>query len=107
MGRRESGREEWQGWQAVPSRTHGTFGRGSASAPSSAAPGLPIPLRYIPASAVALRRDCEWVARKSASADVVERQRGFQGKPKQRSHRPQHREGRVPLKGAVSEADWG
>ena len=42
-----------------------------------------------------------------ASADVVERQRGFQGKPKQRSHRPQHREGRVPLKGAVSEADWG
>lgn len=43
----------------------------------------------------------------SASADVVERQRGFQGKPKQRSHRPQHREGRVPLKGAVSKADWG
>ena len=101
MGRRESGREEWQGWQAVPSRTHGTFGRGSASAPSSAAPGLPIPLRYIPASAVALRCDG------TASAVVVERQRGFQGKPKQRSHRPQHREGRVPLKGAVSEADWG
>ena len=38
----------------------------------------------------------------AASADVVQRQRGFQGKPKQRSHRPQHREGRMPLKGAVS-----
>ena len=74
----------------------GTFGRGSASAPSSAAPGLPIPLRYIPASAVALRCDG------TASAVVVERQRGFQGKPKQRSHRPRHREGRMPLKGAVS-----
>ena len=80
----------------MPSRTHGTFGRGSASAPTSAASGLPIPLRYIPASAVALRRDG------TASAVVVERQRGFQGKPKQRSHRPECNEGRVPLKGAVS-----
>ena len=76
--------------------TLGTFGRGSASAPSSAAPGLPIPLRYIPASAVALRCDG------TASAVVVERQRGFRGKPKQRSHRPECNEGRVPLKGAVS-----
>ena len=76
--------------------TLGTFGRGSASAPSSAAPGLPIPLRYIPASAVALRRDG------TASAVVVERQRGFRRKPKQRSHRPECNEGRVPLKGAVS-----
>ena len=31
---------------------------GSAPVPSPAAPGLPIPLRSIPASAVALRRDC-------------------------------------------------
>ena len=56
---REGGRE------AVPSRTCatlGTLGRGSASAPSSAAPGLPIPLRYIPASAVALRRDGDRVS---------------------------------------------
>ncbi|MGM9791333.1 MAG: tRNA (N(6)-L-threonylcarbamoyladenosine(37)-C(2))-methylthiotransferase MtaB [Candidatus Cryptobacteroides sp.] len=31
---------------------------GSAPVPPPAAPGLPIPLRFIPASAVALRRDC-------------------------------------------------
>ena len=76
--------------------TLGTFCRGSASAPSSAAPGLPISLRYISASAVALRCDG------TASAVVVERQRGFRRKPKQRSHRPECNEGRVPLKGAVS-----
>ena len=74
----------------------GPVDRGSAPVPSPAAPGLPIPLRYIPASAVALRCDG------TASAVVVERQRGFRGKPKQRSHRPECNEGRVPLKGAVS-----
>ena len=74
MAGREAGREGGRlvGREAVPSRTCatlGTLGRGSASAPSSAAPGLPIPLRYIPASAVALRRDGDRVSgRGGASA---------------------------------------